>query len=289
MVRRRLRKNLVTALAVKRPVFVAIALTLGAMAAFIVARWMSVEQSRAQASGARVVIVTQPVEAGKAITADQIKTVEWPGSAVPQDASARSGDVVGRIARISMIPGEPVLPGKLAPKTAAGGLSSIIPEGKRAITVRVNEVIAVAGFALPGSYVDVLVSGKDANRQPFARTVLSRVKVLAVAQETTADPAKPKVVNAVTLELAPIESEKLDLARNIGVLSLVLRNELDTGVVNSTGVRLSDIINPQTSPAATSSSVKDGTSSTHAASATSRRSSGPEEIRGTSRQPVASP
>ena len=256
----------------KPPTFVAIALTLGAMAAFIAARSIGVTQT----SGARVVIVEQPIEAGKAITADKIKAIAWPGSAIPHDASTRISDVVGRIARVSMIPGEPVLPGKLAPKTSTGGLSSIIPTGKRAITVRVNEVIAVAGFALPGSYVDILVSGKDANQQPFSRTVLSRVKVLAVAQETTADPDKPKVVNAVTLELTPIASEKLDLARNIGVLSLVLRNELDTSEINSAGVRLQDIVYSPSTHATTSS--PDAPAVHHA-----RQSRGPEAIRGFSR------
>ncbi len=255
------------------------------MAAFIAIRWTSV----AQTSVTRVVIVEQPIEAGKAIAANQIKTIDWPGSTVPLDAATRTTNVVGRIARVSMIPGEPVLPGKLAPISATGGLSSTIPEGKRAITVRVNEVIAVAGFALPGSYVDVLVSSKDANQQPFSRTVLSRIKVLAVAQETTADPAKPKVVNAVTLELTPHESEKLDLARNIGVLSLVLRNELDTGVINSAGVRLTDIVHSQSSPASTFSPVPQAAPATSPVSAPSRQSHGPEEIRGTSRQPVAKP
>ena len=254
------------------------------MAAFVAARWMSV----AQTSGPKVVIVEQPIEAGKAIKVNQVKTIDWPGTAVPHDASTRTANVVGRIARVSMIPGEPVLLGKLAPKNASGGLSSIIPEGKRAITVRVNEVIAVAGFALPGSYVDVLVSGKDANDKHFSRTVLSRIKVLAVAQETTADPAKPKVGNAVTLELTPHESEKLDLARNIGVLSLVLRNELDTGVVNSAGVRLSDIVNSQTGQATSSSSATQAPHATRTMEASSRQNRGPEEIRGISRQPVTS-
>jgi pilus assembly protein CpaB len=259
---------------VKQPIFAAIALSLGAMAAFIAARSMSVAQT-----GSKVVIVAQPIEAGKAITGDKIRTIDWPVSAVPNDATTRTSDVVGRIALVSMIPGEPVLPGKLAPKTASGGLSSIIPEGKRAITVHVNEVIAVAGFALPGSFVDVLVSGKDADHQPFSRTVLSRIKVLAVAQETAADPAKPKVVNAVTLELTPNESEKLDLARNIGVLSLVLRNELDKSEINSAGVRLPDIVYSQSTRATTPSPV--------AKAAPSRQSRGPEEIHGTSFKHVA--
>ena len=261
----------------KLPVVVlVIALTLGALAAFIATRMMS----GAKTSGAKVVIVVQPIEAGKAIAADRIQAIEWSGSTVPQDAATLTTDVVGRIARVSMIPGEPVLPGKLAPKAATGGLSSIIPEGKRAITVHVNEVVAVAGFALPGSYVDVLVNGKDANNQSFSRTVLSRVKVLAVAQETTADHDKPKVVNAVTLELAPNDTEKLDLARNIGVLSLVLRNELDTGEINSTGARLSDIVYTQPVRATTTSPAAQAAPSI-------RQSLGPEEIHGASRQPVA--
>ena len=270
----------------KLPAFVlAIALILGVMAAVMAAWWMNV----AQTSGSKVVIVDQPIEAGKAITADQLKIIDWPGSAVPQDASTRIVSLVGRIARVSMIPGEPVLLGKLAPKTATGGLSTLISEGKRAITVQVNEVIAVAGFALPGSYVDVLVTGKDANNQFFARTVLSRIKVLAVAQETTADPYKPKVVNAVTLELMPNEAEKLDLSRNIGVLSLALRNELDTSEINSAGVRLPDIVYSPTARATTSSLASDAASTTHTDASSSLQSRGPEEIRGTSRQSVATP
>ncbi len=267
----------------KLPLFaLAIALTLGAMAAFFAARWMSV----AQTSGARVVIVELPIEAGRVITADQIKSIDWPGSSVPHDAFTRTTDVAGRIARVSMVPGEPVLLGKLAQKTATGGLSSIIPEGKRAITIHVNEVIAVAGFALPGSYVDVLVYGKDTDNQSFSRTVLSRIKVLAAAQETTADHDKPKVVNAVTLELTPHESEKLDLSRNIGVLSLVLRNEFDTTRTNTAGVRLQDIVNPQSTGATVSSLVAP---TTNIVAAPLRQSRGTEEIRGTSRQPVAIP
>lgn len=270
----------------KLPAFAAIALTLGAMAAFMAARFVGVTKSGDQSSGVKVVVVQQSIEAGKAITASQIKAIDWPGSIVPLDAPARTSDVAGRIARVAMIPGEPVLPGKLAPINATGGLSSIIPEGKRAITVEVNEVVAVAGFALPGSFVDVLASGKDANDQHFSRTVLSRVKVLAVAQETTAgQDKKPKVVNAVTLELTPSEAEKLDLARSIGELSLVLRNELDTGEVNSPGARLSDIVSSQS----TSSPAAQAAPATRKVSMSSWHSGGPDQIRGISRNPVATP
>ena len=257
---------------------IAIALTLGAMAAFIAARWTSVEPT----SG-KVVIVELPIGAGTTIRADQIKTINWTGSTLPQYASTSAASVVGRIANMSMIPGELVLSGKLAPINATGGLSSTIQAGKRAITVKVNEVTAVAGFAVPGSYVDVLVTGKDAEGQYFTRTVLSRLKVLAVAQQTTVEADKPKVVDDVTLELTTLESEKLDLARTIGVLSLALRNEFDTGVTNSAGVRLHDIVYAQYTGAPTSLPPA------QPVAAPLRKNPGTEEIRGTSRQSIATP
>ena len=103
------------------------------------------------------------------------------------------------------------------------------------MTVRVNDVVGVAGFALPGNYVDVMVSAQQdraaANREEeneqISKTVLTNVLVLAVAQEAGGDDTKPKVVNAVTLELTPEDAEKLDLARNVGTFSLVLRNQID--------------------------------------------------------------
>ncbi len=152
---------------------------------------------------------------------------------------------------------------KLASKDAKGGLSAIITPGKRAISVKVNEVIAVAGFALPGSYVDVLVSSKDAMDQPFSRLVLERVKVLAVAQDTvTPDEGKAKVVDAVTLELTPAEVEKLDLARTVGALSLVLRNDADHEGAGSSGAYLRDLAGPS------------GTGTTTMAAQSARRSAG---------------
>jgi pilus assembly protein CpaB len=274
---------------VKLPAFAAIAITMGAVAAFIVTRLVVGTKMGDQASWAKVVIVDQPIEAGKAITADQVKVVDWPGSTVPNGALARTSDVTGRVAREPMIPGEPVLPGKLAPVNATGGLSSIITQGKRAITVKVNEVVAVAGFAMPGSYVDVLVSGKDASNQPFSRTVLSRVKVLAVAQETAPEKDKPKVVSAVTLELTPVEAEKLDLARSIGVLSLDLRNEFDTAEINSPGVRLQDIVLSQSTPATTPLPAAPAKTGVRKASPSSRHTNDLDQIRGINRQPFSSP
>jgi pilus assembly protein CpaB len=176
------------------------------------------------------------------LAANNLRVLQWPGQTAPQGGFDSPEKVVGRVARQSLVPGEPILESRLAPVNVKGGLSATLETGKRAITVRVNDVIGVAGFALPGSYVDVLVSARDARNEPFSKIVLDRVKVLAVAQETAADPAKPKVVNAVTLELTPAESERLDLARSVGSLSLALRNELDRAQLTSAGTRLDDLM-----------------------------------------------
>jgi pilus assembly protein CpaB len=138
------------------------------------------------------------------------------------------------VLKSSMLRGEPLSEAKLAPAGTLGGLSALITEGRRAITVRVNDVIGVAGFALPGNYVDIIVSTQqDAGDRNFpqsrniSKIVLERILVLAVAQEVGRDETKPRVVNAVTLEVTPEQAENLDLARSVGSLSLVLRNQVD--------------------------------------------------------------
>jgi pilus assembly protein CpaB len=150
--------------------------------------------------------------------------------------------VVGRIARTSLAAGEPVLDFSLAKPDAKSGLASVIREGSRAISVEADEVSGVAGFVLPGSFVDVLVSGKDTAGSSFSKIVLEYVRVLAVEQDTQANPEQPRVVRAVTLELSPAQAERLDLARSIGKLSLVLRNEFDKRPSQSRGARLDDLM-----------------------------------------------
>lgn len=220
----------------------AIALILGALATFFVARALGLMGLNSTTTETSLVVATSVINPGQAIESTQLKLLPWPKSNVPEQSFTKASLVIGRIAKQTIYSGELLLEPKLAAVDAKGGLASTIETGKRAISVRVNDVVGVAGFALPGSYVDVLVSAKDAANVPFSTTVLTRVKVLAVAQETQSDQMKPKVVNAVTLELTPIEAEKLDLARSIGALSLVLRSENDVADVDSAGTRLDDIL-----------------------------------------------
>ena len=142
--------------------------------------------------------------------------------------------------RTGLSRGEPILESKLAPVGTRGGLSAVIAEGRRAITVRVNDVVGVAGFALPGNYVDIVVNmadalGGSARTHSVSKIVLEQILVLAVAQEASRDDTRPKVVNAVTLEVTPAQAEALDLARSVGSLSLVLRNQVDRGPSSTQG------------------------------------------------------
>lgn len=218
--------------------FAVIAILFGTLATFIVTKYMT---GPVKASGPQVIMAANTIEAGTALVATQFKLVTWPVPVAPEGAHSNETKLLGRVARQPILAGELILESKLASLESKGGLASIITLGKRAISVRVNDVVGVAGFALPGNYVDVLVSTKDDLGQPFSKVVLSHVRVLAVAQDTTADPTKPKVVNAVTLELIPEEAEKLDLARSIGSLSLALRNEIDNSESKSAGANLKDI------------------------------------------------
>jgi len=199
----------------------------------------------------KVVVASSDIELGSKLNLQMLTTVDWPSGSVPQGAFTELKDLQDRVVRISVQRGEAVLASKLAPIGTQGGLSAVISEGKRAMTVRVNDVVGVAGFALPGNYVDVMVNalqerdGRFEENRQISKTVLEHVLVLAVAQESSRDDTKPKVVNAVTLELSIDDAEKLDLARNVGTLSLVLRNQIDKEPVITTGITKKQLFGEQ--------------------------------------------
>lgn len=211
----------------------------GAAAVFLALQWSGKEKSLETET---VVVVKKDIDVGQQLEKSMLDMIPWVASAKPRGSFTNIDDVVGRVVAVTMSDGEPVLASKLAEKGAKAGLASVISKGKRAISVKVNEVVGVAGFALPGNYVDVLVNAHDEKGNPFSRIVLGRILVLAVAQEASRDESKPKVVNAVTLEVTPEQAEKLDLARSIGSLSLVLRNQVDVDDVDSEGARSDDLL-----------------------------------------------
>jgi pilus assembly protein CpaB len=195
-----------------------------------------------QGSSGKVVVALQDISLGTPMTATMLQEVTWPGDAKPTGSFATATELVGRVPSGNVLRGEPILDTRLAAIGSKGGLAAAIPEGFRAITVKVNEVVGVAGFALPGSYVDVMVNVRDGREDAISKILLERIQVLAVAQEAYRDETKPKVVNAVTLQVTPSQAEKIDLARSIGSLSLVLRNQVDQQMVATEGIRTDDLL-----------------------------------------------
>lgn len=217
-----------------------IALLLAVAAVLVAARWIN---GRASLATSKVAVASQDIELGSRIAPGAVKMVDWPASAIPPGAFVDQKLLETRVARTTIEAGEPVMESKLAPPGTQGGLSAVVAQGKRAMTVRVNDVVGVAGFAMPGNFVDILVNtqgekrrGADPDRDPsISKIVLERILVLAIAQEASRGDSLAKVVNAVTLELTPEQTETLDLARSVGTLSLVLRNQVDPNTATTDG------------------------------------------------------
>lgn len=223
---------------VRALVMIGISIVVALAAVWLAARWVSREVAM---STTKVVVAAQDIPIGSALTAQTIRATDWPAASVPAGSVSDPAKVTDRVVIVGLQKDEPILLAKLAPEGAKAGLSAIVGKGKRAVTVKVNEVVGVAGFALPGNYVDVMVNTQEEGTRgadkdnSLSKIVLERVLVLAVAQETSTDVNRPKVVSAVTLELTPEEAEKLDLARSVGTLSLVLRNQIDQEPVRTAG------------------------------------------------------
>ena len=221
----------------KAVVMLVLSVVIGLGATIVAAGWIS---QQGQVASSKVVVAAGDIQLGSRLTAQMVKTVDWPSGIIPPGAIAKAETLEDRVVKTSILRGEPILEAKLAPVGTKGGLSAVIPEGKRAMTVRVNDVIGVAGFALPGNHVDIVVNtqldGDGRGDRQISKIVLEHILVLAVAQEASRDETKPRVVNAVTLELTPEQAEKLDLARSVGTLSLVLRNQIDKDGVETRGI-----------------------------------------------------
>ncbi|SIT50175.1 Flp pilus assembly protein CpaB [Paraburkholderia piptadeniae] len=240
---------------VRALVMLVIAAVAGLGAVAMASRWL---MDRSSGMTTKVAVAAVDINLGQRLNPEFIKMIDWPSGSVPPGAFNDVQKLDGRVMKNSVLRGEPILDGKLSPEGTQGGLSAVIAEGRRAITVRVNDVIGVAGFALPGNYVDIIVStqqdkgnDKGANKdESISKIVLEKILVLAVAQEVGRDETKPKVVNAVTLEVTPEQAEKLDLARSVGTLSLVLRNQVDTVTLPTAGATKFTLLGTQAPVAA---------------------------------------
>ena len=239
-----------------------ISILVGAAVTAMAVSWVS---QRGSIASNKVVVAIMDIELGSRLNPQMLTTIDWPTGSLPEGAFANLKDLQDRVVKTSIQRGEAILNSKLAPVGSQGGLSAVIADGKRAMTVRVNDVVGVAGFALPGNYVDVMLNAQqqpiegqpNGEQRQFTKTVLEHVLVLAVAQEAGRDDTKPKVVSAVTLEVAPDEAEKLDLARNVGTLSLVLRNQIDKKPSSTGGITKKELFGEKEEPTAKVEKVVD--------------------------------
>lgn len=197
-----------------------------------------------------VAVAADNLSMGTRITKDHVKIVGWPAASPVQGSFTSVDAVVGRGLIQQVAANEPLTEAKLAPIEAGAGLPPSIPAGMRAMSVKVNEVIGVAGFTVPGTRVDVLVTLKD-GVSSMTRAVVSNVQVLTAGtrfdQEQAKD-GKPMPSSVVTLLLTPEDAERIVLAESAGSLMLVLRNPLDVVPTTTRGVRMASLMGAPDGP-----------------------------------------
>jgi pilus assembly protein CpaB len=221
-------------------------------ASLLLYRLMSGRQQTAKAAQATVKIVTagRNLEIGHLIKEPDVRLTDWSG-AMPVGSSAKVQDIVGRGVTSPIYESEPVLDSRLAPKGAGGGLAAMIPTGMRAVAVRVNEVVGVAGFVVPGMRVDILISGSPPNGRSadlgsLTKTLLQNIEVLSAGQDFKKDAeGKPVSVQVVNLLVTPEQAEMLSLAANQTTIQLVLRNPLDRQLSKTPGAALAHLFTGQ--------------------------------------------
>ncbi len=196
---------------------------------------------------AQVALATKDLEVGTVLKEGDVKVAEWPG-AIPQGATTDLNKILGRGVITAIFDKEPIIESRLAPKGAGGGMAAMIPPGWRAVAVRVNEVVGVAGFVVPGMHVDILISGNapgGANSQgTLTQTLLQNIEVLSAGQDFKKDAeGKPVMVQVVNMLVTPTQAEQLSLAASQTSIQLVLRNPLDHEIAKTPGTALSHLFN----------------------------------------------
>lgn len=197
-----------------------------------------------------IVAAAKSLPAGVIIKAKDLKIISWPPGAIQTGMFKHPEDCVGRALVTPVAQGQPIFEASLASKGAGTGLAATIPVGLRAISVPVNDVTAVAGFVLPGTMVDVLLTGQVQQggvQVGLTRTILEDVRVLAVGRsmEQRPESGRPEAVSVVTLEVTPEQADKLAMASAEGRIQLALRNQVDSQVVSPAPVYRSKLFGVQ--------------------------------------------
>jgi len=225
----------------------AVALASGGLAALLAMRYLQQKATplAAQPIKANMVVAARPLPVGTILAPEHVRSIVWSGGPLPIGYIGSPEEVAGRGLMSELQENEPLLESKLAPKGTGGGLPIIISEGKRGLTMRVNEVSGVAGFVTPNTRVDVLLTMEDRNSagEPATRIIMQDMRVLAAGQSLQPDKeGKPQPVPVVTFLVTPEQAETLALASQQGSIQLALRNQLDTMEVKTNGTRRSALM-----------------------------------------------
>ncbi len=231
-----------------------LALVSGGAAGYLALGYMNKPLSPRSASASattQIVVAARDLALGTVLAPGDVKTIAWPSVTVPPGYAGSKEQVVGRGLITPVSANEPLMTAKLADKEAGGGLPIVIPEGMRAVSVKVDEVIGVAGFVLPGTRVDVLVTLSDNSEREDAatRVILQNVRTLASGQTIQKNAnGEPQTATVITLLVTPEEAEKLTLAATEGAIQLALRNTLDMAEVETDGIQTTTLVRTEAAP-----------------------------------------
>lgn len=197
---------------------------------------INLQKARAGANNATVVVAARSINLGQSLTPDMLRLQAWPANAIPEGAFTSIADVAGaqpRVALRTIEANEPILATRVSGQGGRATLSATIAPGHRAVAIRVNDVVGVGGFVLPGDYVDVLLTRDESQgyRNDAMRTdlLIANVRVLAVDQSANESENDPQVARAVTIEVTPEDGQKVALGSEIGTMSLALRRADEIG------------------------------------------------------------
>ena len=222
------------------------ALLFGVLAAISVSRYLSSAQAYTKNLN-KVAVAKVAIPLGSKIIAEQIMVVQFPKESTPDGAFDSAEKLAGRVAVVNIGPREPITESRLAAEGTAAGLSAIIPEGYRAMTVKVDDAAGISGFIQPGTLVDVVVTidpESNSKQDPVSKIVLQNIKVLANGQniDKPENEREANSVKAVTLQVTPEQAEKLALAATEGKLQLVMRSQIDQGNEETPGVNKRNLL-----------------------------------------------
>jgi pilus assembly protein CpaB len=226
-----------------------------ALASGVAAAWLSLSYLRREtqpllnptATAGKAIVAAKDLPVGAVLTEQDVRVVDWPGNAVPAGLIATPQEAVGRGLMAPVKLNEPLLEAKLAPKGAGGGMAVIIEPGKRALSLRVDDVIGVAGFVQPNTRVDVLLTmaTQGVGGEQTTKAILQNIQALAIGQTTTTNAqGQAQVVPVVTVLVSPEQAETLALASTQGRLQMAMRNQLDTLPIKTNGARVSALLGP---------------------------------------------